>query len=137
MMILKEFLTSLLIALILSSAFALATRKRGRRSGFGWYFLFILMATWAGGVWIRPFGPTWWQISWLPFLVFGLIVTFLVTLVAPRRPPSGRYETLEKLEQMAREKEFEKITYIALGVFFWVVFFILMMSIFTHYVRGV
>jgi len=69
----------------------------------------------------------------LPFLVLGLIITFLVSLVAPRRPPSGRRETLEKLEQIAREKELEKITYITLGVFFWVVFFILILVIIARY----
>ncbi len=132
-MIIKEFLIALVIATVLSTAFALATRRRGRRTGFAWFFLFILTATWAGGIWIRPFGPAWGEIRWLPFLVFGLIITFLVSLVAPQRPPSGRQETLEKLEQIAREKELEKITYITLGVFFWVVFSILILVIVARY----
>ena len=53
----KEFLISLVVALVLCVIFALGTRRTARRTGFVWFFLFVLMATWAGGVWIRPRRP--------------------------------------------------------------------------------
>jgi hypothetical protein len=65
----KEFLISLVVALVLCVIVALVTRKKVRRTGFVWFFLFVLMATWAGGVWIRTFGPTLSDIRWLQFLV--------------------------------------------------------------------
>ncbi|MGA8180793.1 MAG: hypothetical protein WB792_12100 [Desulfobacterales bacterium] len=63
--IFKEFLTSLAVTLVFFVIFALVTRSRIRRTGFLWPFLFVLMATWAGGVWVRPFGPELAHIRWL------------------------------------------------------------------------
>ena len=64
-MILKEFLVSLTVALMVCVVFALITRSGARRTGFGWFLLLVLLATWAGGVWLRPFGPVWGDIRWL------------------------------------------------------------------------
>jgi hypothetical protein len=57
-MIFKEFLAALTVALLVCALFALAIRSSVRRTGFGWFFLIVLLATWAGGVWLRPFGPS-------------------------------------------------------------------------------
>jgi len=66
-MILKEFLVSLTVALLVCVVFALITRSDVRRTGFGWFLLFVVLATWAGGAWLRPFGPMWGDIRWLNF----------------------------------------------------------------------
>jgi hypothetical protein len=132
-MIFKEFLMSLVVALMGCVIFALATRSRTRRTGFVWFFLFVLMATWAGGVWIRPFGPVLADIRWLQFLVVGLLAVLLVALFAPLKPPQGRHDTLDQLEEMVQQKELEKMTYIALGMVFWVVLLILLWAIILHY----
>jgi Ca2+/Na+ antiporter len=132
-MIFKEFLMSLVVALIGCVIFALVTRSRTRRTGFVWFFLFVLMATWAGGVWIRPFGPVLADIRWLQFIVVGLLAVFLVALFAPLKPPRSRHDTLDQLEEMAQLKELEKITYITIGVVFWVVCLVLLWAIILHY----
>jgi hypothetical protein len=111
----------------------LVTRSSVRRTGFGWFFLIVLIATWAGGVWLRPLGPSWGDIRWLQFLIAGLVVVLLFALFAPMKAPRGRHETLEQIEEIAREKELQKVTYVTLGVVFWVVLAILIVTIVIRY----
>ena len=132
----KEFLISLVVALVLCVIFALVTRRKVRRTGFVWFFLFVLMATWAGGVWIRPFGPVLSDIRWLQFLVVGLLVVLMFALFAPLKPPRGRQQTLDQLEEIARQKEITKVTYITLGIVFWVILVILLIAIIVRYTLG-
>jgi hypothetical protein len=135
-MALKEFLAALAVALVLCVIFALVTRSHRQRTGFIWFFLLVLTATWAGGVWIRPFGPAWGDIRWLQFLVVGLLVVLMFALFAPLKPPKGRQETIDQLEEIARQKEFAKVTYITLGIMLWVVLAILVVAIAARYATG-
>jgi hypothetical protein len=133
----KEFLISLVVALVLCVIFALVTRGKVRRTGFIWFFLLVLMATWAGGVWIRPFGPTLSDIRWLQFLVVGSLVVLMFALFAPLKPPRGRRDTIDQLEEIAHQKELTRVTYITLGILFWVIFVMLIITVFVRYViRG-
>jgi Ca2+/Na+ antiporter len=132
-MIIKEFLTSVTVALLVCVIFALVTRRNMRRTGFGWFFLFVLIATWAGGVWLRPFGPSWGDIRWLQFLIAGLVVVLLFALFAPLKAPRGRHETIDQLQEIARQKELQKVTYMTLGIVFWVVLVILIAAIAIRY----
>lgn len=132
----KEFLISLVVALVLCVIFALVTRRRARKTGFVWFFLFVLMATWAGGVWLRPFGPAVSDVRWLQFLVVGLLVVLTFALFAPLKPPRGRQDTLDQLEEIASQKELTKVTYITLGIVFWVILVILIIAIIARYVVG-
>jgi hypothetical protein len=43
---------------------------------------------------------------------------------------------LDQLEEIANQKELTKVTYITLGIVFWVVFVILIMAIAVRYVIG-
>jgi Ca2+/Na+ antiporter len=133
-MILKEFVVSLTVALLVCVVFALITRSNVRRTGFGWFLLFVVLATWAGGVWLRPFGPSWGDIRWLQFLIAGLLVLLLFALFAPFKAPRGRHETIEQLQEIARQKEVQKVTYVTLGIVFWVVLVILIAAIAIRYV---
>jgi len=133
-MILKEFLVSLTVALLVCVVFALITRSDVKRTGFGWFLLLVLLATWAGGVWLRPFGPVWGDIRWLQFLIAGLLVLLLFALFAPLKAPQGRHETIDQLQKIARQKEVQKVTYMTLGVVFWVVLVILIAAVTIRYV---
>ncbi|MEJ2157493.1 MAG: hypothetical protein P8X96_19355 [Desulfobacteraceae bacterium] len=124
---------SFVVALTLSSGFVIATRKRGRRRGFLWLFLLIFFATWAGGVWLQPVGPTIGGVRWIQFLVSGLIILALIALFTPSRPPHGRRETLEKLAQLRNIKVVEQATYVVLGIMFWVVLSGLIIAIVIRY----
>jgi Ca2+/Na+ antiporter len=133
-MIFREFLASVTVALLVCVIFALVTRHKMRRTGFGWFFLFVLIATWAGGVWLRPFGPSWGDIRWLQFLIAGLVVVLLFALFAPLKAPRSRHETIDQLQEIARQKELQKVTYLTLGIVFWVILVILIAAIAIRYV---
>lgn len=122
------------IAALLTVVFAVALKIKRNRIGFIWFFLIVLMATWAGGVWLKPFGPAVDGVRWLPFLTIGIFFAFLIAFFGPRKPPHGRRETIDKLEEIAREKELEQITYNTLHVFFWIVFIALVGAVIARYV---
>jgi hypothetical protein len=133
-MIFKEFLAALTVALLVCALFVLVTRSRVRRTGFGWFFLIVLLATWAGGVWLRPFGPSLIDIRWLQFLIVGLLVVLLMAVFAPFKAPRGRHQTLDQLQEIARQKELQKVTYVTLGIVFWVILVILIAAIAIRYI---
>jgi Ca2+/Na+ antiporter len=133
-MIVKEFFVSLTIALLVCVVYALITRSDVRRTGFGWFLLFVLFATWAVGVWLRPFGPVWGDIRWLQFLIAGLLVLLLFALSAPFKAPRGRQDTIDQLQEIARQKEVQKATYVTLGIVFWVILVILIAVIVIRYI---
>ncbi|MEJ2364011.1 MAG: hypothetical protein P8075_10990 [Deltaproteobacteria bacterium] len=128
-----EFFVALLIALLASVPFGFALRRRIPRRGFFWFFLILFLATWAGGMWIGPFGPSFRGIFWLPFVLVAVLVGFFLAAIAPQRPPSSRIETLEMLEEIEKKRRLEKLTYISFGVFFWVALFALITVIIVRY----
>ncbi|HEU4522490.1 MAG TPA: hypothetical protein VFT12_10830, partial [Thermoanaerobaculia bacterium] len=81
-----------LLALVFAAAFAailVGDLGWGRTiAGARWAiplfaFSVLLIAIWAGGLWMRPFGPMAFGVPWLPFLVIGLSVVLLIATAAP------------------------------------------------------
>lgn len=132
-MIILELLFASIVALILSTLLMLIWGREATRTGFLWIFLIIFLGSWAGGVWIRPFGPPLWGIHWFPFLSSGLIVALIFAVFAPQRPPKSRNETVKMLERIRLEKELEKATYMTLSSFFWILLFVLIAAIVIRY----
>lgn len=133
MTILLECLLSLVIAAVLSVLFGLARGREFRSAGFYLLFLIIFLSTLAGGYWLRPFGPYMWGIPWMPFLVSGLIVTLILSLSIPTRPPSNRHETVHMLERIKKERDIEQFTYVSLSALFWLLLFILIIAIIARF----
>ncbi len=136
-MIIPDLLISLILALLLTGLFMLTTRKAGWKKGSIWIFLIIFLITWAGGLWLKPFGPALWGIYWLPFLLTGLVVFLTLLIFSPPRPLRGRQETLDMLERAEQRKELEEVTYITFNLFFWILLLLLVAAIILRYVAGV
>jgi hypothetical protein len=132
-LIMVEVFVALFIALLVGVLFGLAMRRKLPRTGFFWFFLLLFLATWAGGIWIGPFGPSFRGVHWLPFVLVAILAGFLLAAFAPRRAPKGRIETLEMLEEIEQERRLEKLTYISFGLFFWIVLFGLILVIILRY----
>jgi hypothetical protein len=145
-MVIPDFAFSLVIALLFSLIFAAIIRRRGPRAGFFWFFMLILLTTWAGGIWARPLGPAIWGVNWLAFLVVGLIVAMLVTITAYREGPERPYvkverdaqfsraETQDLLARIDRNKSRRQMTYVTLSVFYWLLLLMLILAIISRYV---
>jgi len=131
--LLLELAVSLAVAFALSVIFALATWRHGRRKGIFWLFVILFVATWAGGVWVKPFGPVLWGIHWLSFLLVGLVVALILAVAQSKPKPQGRQETIEILEKMRQKREVEQIVWITLNLFFWILVLALSCAIVFRY----
>jgi hypothetical protein len=136
-MVIPEFFASFIIAVLITGLYMFMTREAGQRTGLIWLFLIIFLAIWAGGIWLRPFGPMVWGIHWIVFLSVGLIIVLFLFILIPRKAPRGRQETLDMLDRIEEEKKLEKVAYITLSVFFWVLLSVLVIAIILHYTIGV
>ena len=136
-MIFQEFAVSFIIAVLFTGLYVLLTRGHVRRTGLIWLFLIIFLTTWAGGIWLRPFGPMLWGVHFLTFLLAGLIIVLFLVIAVPQRAPRGRRETLDMLERIEQEKALEKVTYLTLSLFFWILLALLVAAIILHQIIGV
>jgi hypothetical protein len=133
MVVAVELVTALVIAGTLAYLFARNLKRHGNRSGFFWFFLLIFLITWAGGLWLMPFGPAVLGIHWLPFATIGLAGAIVVSLLAGRRYPRNRHETIDLLERVEKGRELQKVTYLSLNIFFWLVLVVLAMAVVFRY----
>jgi hypothetical protein len=124
-----HFLFALLIALLLTALFMAGFRLRSPW-GLLWFFVIILLASWAGGVWFTPFGPASWATGWLPFLLVGLIAALLI---AAATLPEREESTVELVDTERRRAE-RKAAKRALGIFFWVLVVLLAGIIAIRYI---
>ena len=94
--------------------------------GIAIFYVVIFLATWAGGLWIMPFGLAVAGVQWLPYLLIGLMVALLIAAVMPdRRETYVRDEGTGERLQAASE--------IALGAFFWLLLVVLILAILAGY----
>jgi hypothetical protein len=141
-----DLMTAFLIALFLSLVFIPLSRRRhggGAWTGILLFFFLVFLFAWAGGVWITPFGPTFWGVYWLPFLFIGIIVALLLAAMippyrGPERPefPARRLKPAEgELVEEERTQEIDTVESItmAFGFFFWMLVLFLLIAIIVHY----
>jgi hypothetical protein len=133
-MVILDWIFSLIIGGAMTLLYFLSTRKAERRRGLFWVFLLIFLGTWAGGIWMKPFGPVLWGVHWLAFLLIGIIIALVLAVTGPRPGPRGRKQTINMLERVEQEKKMEKATYVALGLLFWILFGVLVSAILVRYV---
>jgi len=132
-----EIIFALIVALSISIVTGIALRREGPRTGFFLLFMTIFLITLAGGLWLSPVGPYTRGVYWLPFVVVGGLGSYILYLKAPRKPPHNRKETLETLDRIAESKQLEKLTYLTLDLFFWILLFSLLAVIVFHYFKKV
>ncbi len=133
---LVDFLVALLVALIAGGLFVWGTRRSGPRKGIFWMFLLILLATWAGGIWLRPFGPVVLGVHWFTFVTAGILVVLILGVFhayTERSRPRGRHETLDMLERIEEDKRLKRAAYLSLGVLFWFLLAVLVTAILLRY----
>lgn len=132
-----EIVVALLVAFVLSALLVTVfgwerPDRRGRGSAMVFLLMVLFLATWAGGLWLTPFGPMHWGLQWLPYVVVGLVVALLLAALIPTaRAPRTRREALERAD---RQEQLEKGTVAFFGAFLWVLVLVLVVGIVAGYV---
>lgn len=122
-MIFFSLLYLISLAAILTFLFAKLLRVRGPWGSFWTFFSVTLLAVIAADLWIEPIGPYYGDIYWLPPLVVGLIIAFLLAATSPPNKPIPRLK--EPLNEMVEKQS----TVIALGTFFWFLLILMLLLI--------
>jgi hypothetical protein len=99
-----ELLVASTVTVLLSALPMSTFLKDEQRTRLICIFWIIFLTTWAGGIWVRPFGPSFRGIYWLPFLFIGIIIVLILVVSYPRRTPKSRWETLEMLQRIESQK---------------------------------
>ncbi len=128
-MFFTDFLVALLIAALLTGIFAFFFGSRGPWGSVFPFFLVILLAAWAGGIWVAPMGPVLWGARWVTFLIVG--ITFAVLLLAVTERTAGE-STVELESRKEREKERSAAKH-AITAFFWFLVALLVVLIAFRY----
>jgi hypothetical protein len=134
-----EFLIALIVAAILAVLLTAAVGRRGPGplAGFLFFFVLLFVATWAGGLWITPYGPLMWgTVPWLSYVVVGVIIALLLAALIPpvsepvsAAPPAPG----EEIEATTTEKAAAGVG-VALGIFFWLFLLAMIIAIAARYV---
>lgn len=132
-MFFTHLIYALFVGLGIAWLFGVALGTRGPWNSFIWFFLVIFLFSWGGGVWLTPFGPTGWGVSWLPFLLVGFFVTLLLLAATPRSARGRRaLKTGDSASTNLRERAAEG-NESAIDLFFWILIVFLVAAIFCHY----
>lgn len=126
-MFLSDLVIALLIALVVTLVFAAVFRRVGPWYSVLAFFIIVFFASWAGGIWLPPAGPSLWGGSWLPFLVVAVIVAILLAATAPTLPRR------EGREAATPDTEKEKKAAAVFGIFFWLLLVALGITIIARY----
>lgn len=130
-MFLVDVLFALISALVLAFFFTFGLRRRGPWGTFLPFFLILFLAVWAIGIWIVPVGPAFWGGHGITFLIVGVLVAMLMTLV-PQPPPDAVSKTPIPRERGDADVP-DAPQMEALGVFFWALLLFCVLIIFLRY----
>ena len=127
-MFLGHFLFALAIALILALIFGAGFGRHRWGADLLIFFLLLFLFTWAGGLWITPFGPAFWGVPFFSFLLVGLLFALLLAAVIPA---AGEIPARGSAAEKVREGE--KSAAIAINLFLWLLIAGLIIAIIAGY----
>lgn len=128
-MFLATLLFASTIGFLLVLLFSVLFREQTPWDNFWLFFLIVVLATWAGGLWIVPFGPTIFSIALLPCLFVGVFITILLASNTPRNPSKPQRVTIEEVQR----NEPTDSTLEGLTPFFWIAMFLTLSAIIAAY----
>ncbi len=124
-MVVGDILLALILGIIFALIYSVAFRSRAGKLGSAFVFLLFFLIAWAGGLWIRPFGPTVLGVYWLPgLLLVTLLLLLLISLATDTTPPR---------KKSSAEIATERAAITAVGMAFWVLVLFLIGVIMSGY----
>ena len=109
-MLIVELLIALVFAVLLTLVLSAGFGRKGPWASVVTSFLVVFLATWTMGIWFVPFGPVLFGVSWLPFLIGGLIVALVMASAVPPQALPGANSAKEQPGQekpVERQKRFD------------------------------
>lgn len=119
------------IAALLSVVFVLflGWRRPGEAEGaLLSFFVILFVLTWAGGLWITPFGPRPWGAPLLVYLAVGLTIALLLAAVVPPPPRRRGGRIVTEPENDPRVAEARPFNW-----FFWVLLLVTTLAVILAY----
>lgn len=132
-MLIVDLMFAFGVALFLSLLFIPLTGQYRSRDGgtavggIVFFFLILFLASWAGGLWVTPFGPPLWGAYWVPILLVGF---FVALLLAAATEPTRRYD-MRRAKEPPESEAAAAVT--AFGVMFWVLMLALAGAVIAAY----
>ena len=122
-----QFLTAFFIALIISLIFAIGLRGKRLWLNFLFFFSIFFLITWAGGIWLTPFGPSIKGFYLVPFLVVGVLIALFLAAAVTSYKPRSKKERSQQGEVMKLDPE------AVFGSFFWALIILLFLAVVSKY----
>lgn len=122
-----EIVAALIMALVITLFFSGVLKHKGPWNAIWLVFITIFLASWAGYLWISPFGPMVMGVSVMPIFVVGLIFAFILAAVT--------VPTRKVVRNMEIREDVSSDTRAAISIFFWIVLILLVVAVITGYVR--
>jgi hypothetical protein len=89
-MILWDIVFAVGISLVFTVIFAGLFRRRGPWSNVFVFLAVIFLASWTGGVWLAPIGPSLYGVYWVPFVILGFLFALILAAAVPASPSKRR-----------------------------------------------
>lgn len=121
-MFLASLIVSLIVSVILTAVFVWGFRRKGPWASILAFFIVVFLSSWAGGMWISPFGPTVQNIQWLPFAMVGLITALFLAAAVPNWSTRVRTE-------VGAQPERRRPPVALLSAYYWVAIILLIVTI--------
>lgn len=84
-----DLLIAAAIAVVIAVIFIVFLKKAGPWGSFWTFFIILFLGVLAASVWVRPVGPDLWGFYWVPGLLTGLIIAFLLAAAGSVASPPG------------------------------------------------
>jgi len=130
-----HLLYALFVGVSVACLWSFILNSHGPWKNVYWFFLVVFLFSWGGGLWITPFGPTGYGVSWLPFVMMGLVAALLLSAATPRLE---RRKTPSRLVHHAAPVDtgsghIETSVEFMVDLVFWCLVVVLLTSIFARY----
>jgi hypothetical protein len=121
------FLAALLVAILLTAAFARAYRRRRPWTELWIFFLIVFLFALVGGIWTAPYGPVYWNVPWFGVVFWAVVVALLLAALVP---PGARRDPRRSSSQVDRDRlDSAEDSAAALGFLFWMLIGLLLAAI--------
>lgn len=127
---LLALLLVVLLTLFITGLFVFVLGARGPGGKIWTFFLVLFLVIWAADLWVTPYGPEVWGVTFVPLFVIGFIVALLIAAAQGAKRKSDKEIQKEDKDYQPENVNVQKMDESsALGAIFWVLLILLFIAI--------